>query len=395
MASLPICKRIFLIVLDSLGIGALPDAEAYGDAGSNTLASISSSPAFRADTLQRLGLFNIEGVACRAGVKAPLAAYGRCAERSRGKDTTIGHWEIAGLVSEKPLPTYPHGFPQEVLEAFSRATGRGVLCNRPYSGTQVIQDYGREHLKTGKLIVYTSADSVFQIAAHESLVPPEELYDDCRRARAILTGEHAVGRVIARPFTGEYPHFTRTSNRHDFSLEPPGATMLDVLQEQGLATIAVGKISDIFAGRGVSRAIPTKGNADGMAQTRRLADEDFRGLCFVNLVDFDMLYGHRNDVDGYAAALSAFDQWLAGFLPLLREEDALILTADHGCDPATPSTDHSREYTPLLVYGEQIAPVPLGARASFADIGKTVLALLGAEGPIAGERFAGALQKGL
>lgn len=381
-------NRVFLIVLDSFGAGALPDAADYGDAGSNTLLSISRSPAFRADTLQRLGLFNIEGVACRAGAAAPLAAYGRCAERSRGKDTTIGHWEIAGLVSAKPLPTYPEGFPDSVLEAFTQATGRGVLCNRPYSGTQVILDYGREHLETGKLIVYTSADSVFQIAAHESLVPPEALYEICRKARAVLTGEHAVGRVIARPFTGVYPRFKRTANRHDFSLEPPGETMLDALQKQGRNTIAVGKISDIFAGRGIRRAIPTRGNSDGMEQMRRLVNEDFRGLCFVNLVDFDMLYGHRNDVDGYAAALAAFDDWLAGILPLLWEDDVLIVTADHGCDPATPSTDHSREYTPLLVYGKKIAPVPLGTRESFADIGKTVLALLGAEAPIAGESFA-------
>lgn len=388
MSLFPICRRIFLIVLDSLGIGALPDAAAYGDAGSNTLLSISRSTAFRADTLQKLGLFQIEGVSSRGGAAAPQAAFGRCMERSRGKDTTIGHWEIAGLISPRPLPTYPNGFPPEVLEAFTKATGRGILCNKPYSGTQVIKDYGREHLETGKLIVYTSADSVFQIAAHESFVPPEQLYEYCRKARALLTGKNAVGRVIARPFTGEYPHFSRTANRHDFSLEPPGTTMLDVLQAQGFDTIAVGKISDIFAGRGIARAIPTRGNADGIAQAQRLVNEDFHGLCFVNLVDFDMLYGHRNDVDGYAAALAAFDSWLTDFLPLMREDDALILTADHGCDPATPSTDHSREYTPLLVYGAGIAPVPLGTRQSFADIGKTVLALLGAEGPIAGESFA-------
>lgn len=386
-------RRIFLIVLDSLGIGELPDAEAYGDAGSNTLRSIARSPAFRADTLQKLGLFNIPGVSCGEGVTAPLAAFGRCMERSKGKDTTTGHWELAGLISEKPMPTYPQGFPQEVLGAFAKATGRGVLCNKPCSGTQVIKEYGREHLESGRLIVYTSADSVFQIAAHEALVPPEQLYDYCRMARKILTGKHAVGRVIARPFTGDDPHFTRTANRHDFSLEPPGATMLDVLLAQGFDTIAVGKIGDIFAGRGISRAIPTKGNADGMARTRALLNEDFHGLCFVNLVDFDMLYGHRNDVEGYAAALAAFDDWLAGFLPLLRADDALIITADHGCDPATPGTDHSREYTPLLLYGGRIAPVPLGTRASFADIGKTVLALLGADGPAAGESFAGMLEK--
>lgn len=391
MSMPPVCRRVFLIVLDSFGIGELPDAAAYGDVGSNTLLSISRSSAFRADTLKKLGLFHIEGVACPEGVPAPQAAFGRCMERSRGKDTTIGHWEIGGLISDEPLPTYPQGFPGEVLNAFTKATGRGVLCNRPYSGTQVILDYGREHLETGKLIVYTSADSVFQIAAHESLIPPELLYDYCRSARKILTGPHAVGRVIARPFTGAYPHFTRTANRHDFSLEPPGVTMLDVLQEQGYDTVAVGKINDIFAGRGISRAIPTKGNADGMEKTQALMNEDFHGLCFVNLVDFDMLYGHRNDVDGYAAATAAFDRWLAGFLPLLRADDALILTADHGCDPATPSTDHSREYTPLLVYGAKIAPVPLGTRESFADIGKTVLQLLDADGPIAGESFAGKL----
>lgn len=392
MFAQPVCRRVFLIVLDSLGIGALPDAADYGDAGSNTLLSISRAPAFRADTLRKLGLFNIEGVSCQAGVAAPLAAFGRCAERSKGKDTTIGHWEIAGLVSEKPLPTYPNGFPAEVLAAFSEATGRGVLCNRPCSGTQVIQDYGRAHLETGRLIVYTSADSVFQIAAHESLVPPEQLYEYCREARRILTGEHAVGRVIARPFTGVYPRFKRTANRHDFSLEPPGETMLDALQKQGRNTIAVGKISDIFAGRGIRRTILTRGNADGMEQTRRLVNEAFHGLCFVNLVDFDMLYGHRNDVEGYAAALAAFDAWLAGFLPLLWEDDVLMITADHGCDPATPGTDHSREYTPLLVYGGNIAPVPLGTRSSFADIGKTVLELLGANGPVAGESFAGMLR---
>ena len=390
----PCRRRVFLIVLDSFGIGASPDAAAYGDAGSNTLASIAHSPAFRADTLQRLGLFNVEGGSSLPGVKAPLAAYGRCMERSRGKDTTIGHWEIAGLISKRPLPVYPDGFPAEVLDAFTQATGRGVLCNRPYSGTQVLLDYGRAHLETGNLIVYTSADSVFQIAAHESLVPPEELYEICRKARAILTGRHAVGRVIARPFIGEYPNFTRTARRHDFSLEPPGVTMLDLLREQGFDTIAVGKINDIFAGRGVSQAIPTSGNAEGMERVMQLAQEAFHGLCFLNLVDFDMLYGHRNDVDGYAAALTAFDRWLAGFLPQLGAEDVLMITADHGCDPATPSTDHSREYTPLLVYGAKIAPVPLGTRASFADIGKTVLELLGVDGPIAGASFAGALEGG-
>ena len=382
-------RRVFLIVLDSLGIGEAPDAAAFGDEGSNTLRSISRSPQFSADTLRELGMFNIDGVD-GPGVAVPKAATARMTERSRGKDTTIGHWEIAGLVSEKPLPTYPHGFPPEVIGAFEAATGRGTLCNRPYSGTQVIADYGREHCRTGKLIVYTSADSVFQVAAHEEIVPPEELYRYCGQAREILQGEHGVGRVIARPFTGEWP-YTRTPRRHDFSLSPPGVTLLDQVSGAGLEVLAVGKIGDIFAGRGVTQSFVTTGNDDGMERTSALQKENFHGLCFVNLVDFDMLYGHRNDVDGYAAALAAFDRWLPSFLRGMRQEDVLLLTADHGCDPATPSTDHSREYTPLLVVGETVRPVNLGTRGSFADIAATICEWLGVPVPPDGESFAAVL----
>ncbi|TCL41353.1 phosphopentomutase [Harryflintia acetispora] len=381
-------KRVFLIVLDSFGIGEEPDAAEFGDEGSDTLGSVSRSPYFCMPVCRRLGLFNIEGISAPEPAANPAGSFARMRERSKGKDTTIGHWEIAGIVSPKALPTYPNGFPREVLERFERETGRGVLCNKPYSGTQVIADYGEEHLKSGKLIVYTSADSVFQIAAHEELVPPEELYRYCRMAREILCGEHAVGRVIARPFTGAPGSFTRTRNRHDFSLQPPGETMLDALSRAGKATIGVGKISDIFAGKGIGESYPTKSNRDGMDRTFALLQEDFEGLCFVNLVDFDMLFGHRNDVDGYAKALGEFDARLGLLLHELGAGDVLILTADHGCDPATPSTDHSREYAPMLIYGERIqGGVDLGTRETFADIGKTVLDLLGVEGPIAGTSF--------
>lgn len=299
-------------------------------------------------------------------------------ESSNGKDTTIGHWEIAGVISEKPLPTYPEGFPKEVLDAFTKATGRGVLCNRPYSGTEVIKDYGQQHILTGDLIVYTSADSVFQIAAHEDVVPVEQLYEYCRAAREILTGEHSVGRVIARPFTGEPGNFVRTVNRHDFSLRPPKATMCDILAQNGYSVIGVGKINDIFAGSGITEFVRTEGNADGIEKTLGYLDREFQGLCFVNLVDYDMLYGHRNDVDGYAKALTAFDRRLPEILARLRDEDLLMITADHGCDPATASTDHSREYTPLLLAGNPVpAGVDLGTRPSFADIGATVLDYFG------------------
>ena len=368
-------KRVFLIVLDSFGIGELPDAKAFGDEGSNTLKAIRNHSYFNCPNLALLGLFNIDGVG--DGVEKPRASYAKMKEQSKGKDTTVGHWEIAGLISANPLPTYPNGFPSEVINEFSRLTGRGVLCNKPYSGTEVIKDYGNEHIKTGDLIVYTSADSVFQIAAHEDVVPVEQLYKYCEIARGMLVGEHGVGRVIARPFTGEYP-FERTPRRHDFSLVPPKTTMLNVLKDAGLDVISVGKINDIFAGSGVTESNLTTSNMDGMEKTSAISKRDFNGLCFVNLVDFDSKYGHRNDIEGYAKAMSEFDLWLGEFLPSLRKNDVLIITADHGCDPSTPSTDHSREYTPMLIYGDKVkSGINLGSRDSFADIGATVCEILG------------------
>lgn len=381
-------KRAFIIVLDSYGIGYLPDAEKFGDVGANTLASIVRSDKYDTPNMKKMGLFNIDGVTCAQGVDAPIASYGRMAEASMGKDTTIGHWEIAGMISPNPLPTYPDGFPEEVLKPFSEQTGRGVLCNRPYSGTDVIRDYGEEHLKTGKLIVYTSADSVFQIAAHEELVPLEELYRDCRIAREILQGRHSVGRVIARPFVGEPGNFTRTRNRHDFSLIPPKKTMLVSLQEHGLDTYGVGKINDIFAGQGIGHTVSISSNEDGMEKTFAYMDEDFHGLCFVNLVDFDMMYGHRNDIDGYANAATVFDRQLGQFMEKMREDDVLIITADHGCDPGFKGTDHSREYTPMIIYGAPVkAGVSIGTRTTFADIAATVLDMLGVEERLDGVSF--------
>ena len=380
-------KRVFLIVLDSVGIGAMEDAADFGDVGTNTLRSASTSPYFHMPNMKKLGLFNIDGVKDWAPAEEhPSAVYGRMKEASKGKDTTIGHWEISGVISKKPLPVYPNGFPQELLDEFSRMTGRGVLCNKPYSGTEVIKDYGDEHVKTGKLIVYTSADSVFQIAAHEDVVPLEELYNDCKIARKLLTGEHSVGRVIARPFVGADGNYTRTTNRHDYSLVPPKETMLDALKAAGKDVIGVGKIHDIFAGRGITSYVYTKGNADGLARTLEYLEQDFDGLCFVNLVDYDMLYGHRNNIDGYAKALTEFDETLPEIMAKMKEEDLLMITADHGCDPGyTCSTDHSREHTPFIIYGKKLPSKNLGTRDTFADIGATVLDYLGVKGNIAGE----------
>ncbi|MBQ6806475.1 MAG: phosphopentomutase [Lachnospiraceae bacterium] len=367
-------KRVFLIVLDSFGIGEMEDAAAYGDKGTNTLRSVSSSTYFHMPNMGKMGFFNIDGVSCGEKEEHPTARVARMKEASKGKDTTIGHWEIAGIISKKPLPTYPNGFPQEVLDAFSKLTGRGVLCNKPYSGTEVIKEYGDEHVKTGDLIVYTSADSVFQIAAHEEVIPVETLYEYCRMARELLQGEHGVGRVIARPFIGESGNYTRTPKRHDFSLQPPMVTMLDQLQAAGKDVISVGKIKDIFAGKGITESTYTKGNEEGIEKTLEYLDKDFEGLCFVNLVDYDMLYGHRNDIDGYAKALAYFDEKLPEICAKLREDDILMITADHGCDPGyTVSTDHSREHTPFIMYGEKVAPSNLGTRDTFADIGATVL----------------------
>ena len=380
-------KRVFLIVLDSVGIGEMPDADEYGDAGSNTIAAAASSPSFSMPNMQKLGFFNIDGVDCREGSAAPAGAFARLTERSKGKDTTIGHWEIAGLVSEQPLPTFPDGFPKELLDEFEKETGRKVLCNKPYSGTEVIKDFGEEHRKTGALIVYTSADSVFQIAAHEEIVPIEELYRYCEIARRLCTGKFGVGRVIARPFEGEYP-FSRTSRRHDYSLEPPKSTMLNYISGAGKEVLAVGKINDLFAGSGVTDMVRTVSNADGIDKTLSWMERDFNGICFTNLVDYDMLYGHRNDVEGYAKALTSFDERLPQILAALKEEDILMITADHGCDPSTPSTDHSREYTPLVIAGAPVkAGINLGTRASFADIAASVLEYLEVPGETAGKSF--------
>ena len=374
-------KRVFLIVLDSFGIGCAPDAADFGDGRCNTLASLTTSPELHAPNLTKLGLFNIDGVGCGTPADSPIGTFARLRELSRGKDTTIGHWEIAGIVSEQPMPTYPNGFPKEILERLSAACdGKKILCNKPYSGTQVIHDYGREQEETGGLIVYTSADSVLQIAANEADVPVERLYDYCRAAREIMQGEHGVGRIIARPYVGSYPNYERTAHRHDFSLDPTGETMMDALMRQGHEVIAVGKISDIFAGRGITRSTGVnENNADGMEKTLRIQQEDFTGLCFVNLVDFDMTYGHRRDIAGYARATTEFDVQLGTFMQHMREDDVLMITADHGCDPGAPGTDHTREYVPLLVYGAQIRKgVNLGTYPTFAMIGATVADMFGA-----------------
>lgn len=382
-------KRVFLIVLDSYGIGNEPDAADFGDGACNTLKSVCGSKEYATPNMKNIGLFNIDGVDCGEPEPSPLGSFARLRELSRGKDTTIGHWEIAGIVSEHPLPTYPKGFPADLIAEMEKALGRKILCNLPYSGTKVIHDYGEEHERTGALIVYTSADSVFQIAAHEDHVPVEELYDYCRKARALLRGEHGVGRVIARPFVGSYPNYERTPRRHDFSLDPPGETMMDALMRKGLDTIGVGKISDIFAGRGIRRSLGiNRDNVDGMEKTLKVMEEDFTGLCFVNLVDFDMQYGHRRDVDGYARAATVFDRQLGEFMGKMREDDVLMITADHGCDPGAPGTDHTREYVPLLVYGKPVrAGVNLGTYPTFAMIGATVADMFRADLVTKGESF--------
>ena len=372
-------KRVFIIVLDSVGIGYAPDAADFGDHGANTMKRISASDKFNIPTLIKMGLGNIDGVDFLPKTESPVAAVARLREKSRGKDTTTGHWEMMGIISERPMPTYPDGFPKELLDEFSKRVGRGVICNKPYSGTDVIRDYGKEHCDTGNLIVYTSADSVFQIAAHEELVPPETLYEYCRIARELLTGEHAVGRVIARPFVGTEGNYKRTENRHYFSLTPPAKTAMDAIGESGLDVISVGKIYDIFSGAGIKKSLPTHNNTEGMATLLEVQKTDFNGLCFANLVDFDMLYGHRQDIDGYAAALTAFDSWLPMFLEGMREDDVLMITADHGCDPGDESTDHTREQVPLFIYGKDIPAKNLGTILGFDTIGSTAAALLGVQ----------------
>ena len=383
-------KRVFLFVLDSCGAGAMPDSESFGDIGVNTLRSCASSPKLNIPNMVSCGLGNIDGLDFLGTVNAPVGAYGKLAESSMGKDTTIGHWEIAGIISPNPLPTYPDGFPEEILEPFKQATGRGILANCPMSGTEVITKFGEEHVKTGDLIVYTSADSVFQIAAHEEVVPIDKLYEYCHIARKLLQGKHGMGRVIARPFVGDAVNgFKRTSNRHDYSLEPPKDTLLDVIKANGLDSIAVGKIYDIFAGKGTTEHVYNTSNANGLEHAMHYADQEFHGLCFINLVDFDMVYGHRRDIDGYALALNEFDQWLPKFMEKLGEEDLVMITADHGCDPAyTATTDHTREYIPLLVLGKKVKPVNLGTRTGFDRIAATIAEVLGVQMDTSGESFA-------
>lgn len=368
-------KRVFIIVLDSFGVGEMPDAAEWGDVGANTIKAVRDNVNFNCPNMINMGLFNVDGVG--GGIPSPIASFARLSELSKGKDTIIGHWEIAGLVSEYPLPTYPNGFPKEIINEFERLTSRKTLANKPASGTEIIKEYGEEHIKTGDLIVYTSADSVFQIAAHEKVVSIDELYRYCEIARNLLVGKHGVGRVIARPFEGEYP-FVRTPRRHDYALVPPHKTMLDLIAESGKQVISVGKIVDIFANKGITESIRTTSNANGMDITLDIQKRDFEGLCFVNLVDFDMKYGHRRDCDGYARALTEFDLYLAKFVDNMREDDLLIITADHGCDPSfTLSTDHTREYIPMLAFGKNIKQgVNLHTRAGFCDISATVLEYL-------------------
>lgn len=370
--------RVFLIVLDSFGIGAMPDSDKFGDIDVNTFYSCYKTGLLDIPNMKRLGLFNIDGVGFGEREENPVGAYGRLSEKSAGKDTTVGHWEIAGLVTDKPFPTYPEGFPHNIIDEFSEKCGRGVLCNKPYSGTQVLKDFGEEHIKTGDLIVYTSADSVFQIAAHEDIVPIEKLYSYCEIARDILTGEHGVARVIARPFVGVHPAFQRTSNRHDFSMAPTGETMLDRITNAGKTVYGIGKIYDIFSGKGISEFVRTSDNTDGMNKTIEALSKEFSGLCFVNLVDFDMTYGHRRDCVGYTEALNRFDKQLGEFMDKMHSDDVLIITADHGCDPGYErSTDHTREYVPYLEYKKGIEPENLDTKVGFDNIAKRIEELLG------------------
>lgn len=380
-------KRVFLIVLDSAGVGELPDADLYGDVGSNTFMALTESAKLDIPNLTSLGVFNLPTMECGRAVEKPCGAYGYSAERSAGKDTIVGHWEIAGIRTRRAFPVYPNGFPAEVIEKYEKLIGTKVLCNKPYSGTEVIKDYGEEHLKTGYPIVYTSADSVFQIACHNDIYPVPKLYELCEKARAMLKGEHGVARVIARPFAGEPGAFYRTTDRRDYSLTPRSDTILDLISGAGMDVISVGKIENVFSGRGITESHHTSGNAEGIEYIKQLQKKDFCGLCFVNLVDFDQLYGHRNDVEGYAAAMTEFDRALTHVFANMREDDIYIVTADHGCDPSTPSTDHSREYIPILCFGKNVKPGFLGRRATYSDIGCTVCDYLGAPKPKNGRSF--------
>jgi phosphopentomutase len=387
----PAFQRVIWIVLDSVGIGAMPDAAEFGDVGSDTLGNIAKKYALKLPNLRRLGLANIKPLAGLSAVEQPAGSYGKCLLASPGKDTTTGHWEMAGIILDRPFPTYPNGFPPELIAEFERRIHRKALGNKPASGTEIIKELGEEHIRTGWPIVYTSADSVFQVAAHEQIIPLKELYGICEIARELLDGPNRVGRVIARPFEGEPGHFVRTANRHDYAVPPPPGMLLDKLQERQTPVYAVGKISDIFLGRGISHSVKTKDNQDGMEKTAAAMRAQTEGLIFVNLVDFDQQYGHRNDVKGYAAALERVDRWLPNLD--FQQGDLLVLTADHGCDPTTPSTDHSREYTPLLVFGKHVKPgLDLGTRKTLADIGQTVAENFGAS-IAAGTSFLADIQK--
>lgn len=389
-------ERVIIIVMDSVGIGALPDAALYHDEGANTVGNIfKATGGLNIPNLCRLGLGKVEGMEYLPEPDVIVGSYGKMSEASAGKDTTTGHWELSGIQLENPFPVYPEGFPAEVMNLFMSAVGTGYLGNYPASGTEIIDRLGEEHMKTGNPIIYTSADSVFQIAAHEDIIPLKELYSMCETARKLLQGKHQVGRVIARPFIGTPGNFKRTANRRDFSLEPAGKTMLDLLKAHELEVLAVGKIEDIFACRGITFAVHTKGNADGINKTLSLIKEESKGLIFTNLVDFDMLFGHRNDIIGYRNALEEFDVRIPEIMEAMREEDLLIITADHGCDPTMPGTDHSREYVPLLIYGKGVKEnVALGIRKTFADVAKTVLELFDIGNTINGESFAAFIQNG-
>jgi len=382
-------KRVIILVLDSVGIGALPDADKFGDKGADTLGNIAQKVnGLNLPHLKEMGLGNIHTIKGIDPVKSPLANYGKLSERSCGKDTTTGHWELMGITSEKSFPVYPHGFPKEIIEEFEKAIGRKTLGNKPASGTDIIKELGEEHLKTGFPIVYTSADSVFQIAAHEVIIPVEELYKMCQTARDMLTGEHAVARVIARPFIGKAGSFNRTDRRRDFSLKPFKKTILDYAKEKGLTVWGIGKIEDIFTGCGITNALHTHNNADGLEQTLKLIKKNFSGIIFTNLVDFDMLFGHRNDVEGYKNALIETDKFLPKIMKAMTKDDVLIITADHGCDPTYPGTDHTREYVPLMVYGEGIkSGVDLNTRTSFADVAATIKDIFNIESDIEGTSF--------
>jgi phosphopentomutase len=388
-------KRVIIIVLDSAGIGELPDAAEYGDVGSNTLGNIAASVnGFALPNLEKLGLGNIEGTVGFKAAEEPMGCFGKMAERSAGKDTTTGHWELAGITLIKPFPVYPEGFPEDIVRQFENAIGTKTLGNYPASGTVIINELGHQHVKTGYPIIYTSADSVFQIAAHEDIIPIERLYEICRTAREILKGEHAVGRVIARPFIGTEGNYTRTANRRDFSLEPPDKTLLDHVKEAGLEVKAIGKIDDIFAGRGITDSVHIQGNMDGVDKAIGFIRKEFSGLIFANLVDFDMQFGHRNDTEGYARALKEFDGRVPEIIDAMKDQDILFITADHGCDPTTKSTDHSREYVPLLVYGKGIRRgVNLGIRKTFSDLAQTAVEILGVGGSFDAASFYGEIAK--